>query len=206
MTHPGHHGGEGHEHHHHEIPTEGRALTSVAVSATLHCLTGCAIGEVTGMAIGTALGFSGPRNHRARGRARLSVRLHADQPAAAPRWARPRRGDSDRVGFRHPLHRGDGDRGQPDHGAHPRRHGCRPLGHSLLGGTFVRSLPCVPGGAAGEPLADLERQGPCRGPRDRNPRRSLAARRRRGARGGGSLRRRCPDRGGALGRRERRWP
>ncbi|HZK16334.1 MAG TPA: DUF4396 domain-containing protein [Solirubrobacterales bacterium] len=45
-------------HHHHEMPTEGRALTVVAVSATLHCLTGCAIGEVAGMAIGTAFGFS----------------------------------------------------------------------------------------------------------------------------------------------------
>ena len=44
--------------HHHEMPTEGSALTGVAVSATLHCLTGCAIGEVAGMAIGTALGFS----------------------------------------------------------------------------------------------------------------------------------------------------
>jgi hypothetical protein len=31
---------------------------SVALSATLHCLTGCAIGEVLGMVIGTALGFS----------------------------------------------------------------------------------------------------------------------------------------------------
>ena len=40
------------------MPTEGAALTAVAVSATLHCLTGCAIGEVAGMAIGTALGFS----------------------------------------------------------------------------------------------------------------------------------------------------
>ena len=30
----------------------------VALSATLHCLTGCAIGEVLGMIIGTALGFS----------------------------------------------------------------------------------------------------------------------------------------------------
>ena len=36
----------------------GRALNQVAVSATLHCLTGCAIGEVLGMVIGTALGFS----------------------------------------------------------------------------------------------------------------------------------------------------
>ena len=47
-----------HAHHHHEMPTEGRALTGMAVSATLHCLTGCAIGEVAGVAIGTALGFS----------------------------------------------------------------------------------------------------------------------------------------------------
>ena len=47
-----------HEHHHHELPTSGRALTNMSISATLHCLTGCAIGEVAGMAIGTALGFS----------------------------------------------------------------------------------------------------------------------------------------------------
>ena len=31
---------------------------SVAASATLHCLTGCAIGEVLGMVIGTAAGLS----------------------------------------------------------------------------------------------------------------------------------------------------
>jgi hypothetical protein len=46
------------EHAHHELPTGGRALDLVALSATLHCLTGCAIGEVTGMVVGTALGFS----------------------------------------------------------------------------------------------------------------------------------------------------
>jgi hypothetical protein len=45
-------------HEHHEMPTERSALTSVAISATLHCLTGCAIGEIAGMIIGTALGFS----------------------------------------------------------------------------------------------------------------------------------------------------
>jgi hypothetical protein len=33
-------------------------VNDVALKATLHCLTGCAIGEVLGMAIGTALGFS----------------------------------------------------------------------------------------------------------------------------------------------------
>ena len=40
------------------MPTGGSELTAVALSATLHCLTGCAIGEVAGVAIGTALGFS----------------------------------------------------------------------------------------------------------------------------------------------------
>ena len=44
--------------HDHELPAGGRELTGLAVSATLHCLTGCAIGEVAGVAIGTALGFS----------------------------------------------------------------------------------------------------------------------------------------------------
>ncbi len=47
-----------HQHTHHEMPESGSALTRVALSATLHCLTGCAIGEVLGMVIGTALGFS----------------------------------------------------------------------------------------------------------------------------------------------------
>jgi hypothetical protein len=44
--------------HDHELPTSGRALDRLAVDATLHCLTGCAIGEVLGMVIGSALGFS----------------------------------------------------------------------------------------------------------------------------------------------------
>jgi hypothetical protein len=48
-----------HDHHHHgPLPTSGRALDGVAFSATLHCLTGCALGEIAGMVIGTALGFS----------------------------------------------------------------------------------------------------------------------------------------------------
>jgi len=33
-------------------------INRLAFSATVHCLTGCAIGEVLGMVIGTALGFS----------------------------------------------------------------------------------------------------------------------------------------------------
>lgn len=34
------------------------SITKSAVSATLHCLTGCAIGEVLGMVIGTGLNWS----------------------------------------------------------------------------------------------------------------------------------------------------
>ena len=38
-------------------PGSGQASWRTAFSATVHCLTGCAIGEVAGMAIGTALGW-----------------------------------------------------------------------------------------------------------------------------------------------------
>ena len=45
----------GHEaHDHHDMG----GLNSMALSATLHCLTGCAIGEVAGLMIGTAIGLS----------------------------------------------------------------------------------------------------------------------------------------------------
>ncbi len=47
-----------HDHRHAALPTSGRALDGVALSATLHCLTGCAIGEVVGMIIATALALS----------------------------------------------------------------------------------------------------------------------------------------------------
>lgn len=33
------------------------SLTQLAISATIHCLTGCSIGEVLGMVIGTAFGW-----------------------------------------------------------------------------------------------------------------------------------------------------
>ena len=35
----------------------GSSLTRSAVSATVHCLTGCAIGEVVGMVVATAVGW-----------------------------------------------------------------------------------------------------------------------------------------------------
>ena len=38
--------------------TEHNASWRTAITATLHCLTGCAIGEILGMVIGTAFGWS----------------------------------------------------------------------------------------------------------------------------------------------------
>jgi Domain of unknown function (DUF4396) len=47
-----------HGHERHVGPTGYATVPwSVAASATLHCLTGCAIGEVLGMVIGSALGL-----------------------------------------------------------------------------------------------------------------------------------------------------
>ncbi|MEU6592050.1 DUF4396 domain-containing protein [Streptomyces sp. NPDC046881] len=47
-----------HVHHHaHHTGHAGGAGWGTAAQATLHCLTGCAIGEVLGMVVGTALGW-----------------------------------------------------------------------------------------------------------------------------------------------------
>jgi hypothetical protein len=39
------------------MATQSSALNRTAFSATLHCLTGCSIGEVLGMVIGSSLGW-----------------------------------------------------------------------------------------------------------------------------------------------------
>lgn len=44
-------------HQHHPLATSPAGLTRLAFLATLHYLTGCAIGEVLGLVIGTALGW-----------------------------------------------------------------------------------------------------------------------------------------------------
>ncbi|MEU7068997.1 DUF4396 domain-containing protein [Streptomyces narbonensis] len=58
VRHQGHeeqHQDHGTHHAHHQA--DGKASWGMAAKATLHCLTGCAIGEVLGMVIGTALGW-----------------------------------------------------------------------------------------------------------------------------------------------------
>ncbi|MBB5914781.1 hypothetical protein BJY24_003648 [Nocardia transvalensis] len=54
------HGGhrpETESHSGHTMATHAPATWKMAASATLHCLTGCAIGEILGLVIGTALGW-----------------------------------------------------------------------------------------------------------------------------------------------------
>jgi len=49
---------QGHSYPQHHAHGAGASLDRTALAATLHCLAGCAIGEVLGMVIGTALGWS----------------------------------------------------------------------------------------------------------------------------------------------------
>ena len=51
-SHEAHAGHDGHEGH------DMGGINTMALSATLHCLTGCAIGEIAGLMIGTAIGLS----------------------------------------------------------------------------------------------------------------------------------------------------
>ncbi|MBN6058462.1 DUF4396 domain-containing protein [Nonomuraea sp. RK-328] len=57
--HTGHRSAEHHGHHHSaHAAGPGKVSWRTAASATLHCLTGCAIGEVLGLVIATALGWT----------------------------------------------------------------------------------------------------------------------------------------------------
>jgi hypothetical protein len=53
------HAADGHDRHDEQTGHAhgAQSLNGLAVSATNHCLTGCVIGEVSGMAIGTAFGW-----------------------------------------------------------------------------------------------------------------------------------------------------
>lgn len=63
-THQHHHHQNGHPHHEHKhhdahsAPATSISDFKLALSATLHCLMGCGIGEVAGMIIATAIGLS----------------------------------------------------------------------------------------------------------------------------------------------------
>ena len=62
----------------HAMPSPNR----LALSATIHCLTGCAIGEVLGMVIATALGWHDLAVGAPGDRSGVRVRLCPDHPSA----------------------------------------------------------------------------------------------------------------------------
>ena len=57
LEHDSHAGHAGHGNHDGHSGHDSHDMSGMAVSATLHCLTGCAIGEILGLLIGTALGW-----------------------------------------------------------------------------------------------------------------------------------------------------
>ena len=165
------------------MPTSGSALTRVALSATLHCLTGCAIGEVLGMVIGTALGFS------ELGTVALAVALAFLFGYALTSLPLLRAGlalsavvpialASDTLSI--------ATMEIVDNAimlARPRARWRPARQPAVLGQPVVRARDRRRRGAAGQPLAHRPRQGPRRRARDRHPRRAVAARgRHRGGR------------------------
>ncbi len=46
------------DHTHHVTNKDGQGINKMAASATLHCLIGCAVGEMIGVTIGTHAGFA----------------------------------------------------------------------------------------------------------------------------------------------------
>jgi hypothetical protein len=49
---------QGHQHHDHSHHHQAHGTSNrIALSATVHCLTGCAVGELVGVTIGTHAGF-----------------------------------------------------------------------------------------------------------------------------------------------------
>src|SRR3954453_6318271 len=113
--------------HSHAAPDTGPSLNQLALSATVHCLTGSAIGEVLGMVIGTALGWSNAATIVASillafvfGYGLTSLPLL--RAGLGPRPAAPLAFAS-RLRLRHALDHDDGDRRHADHRADPGRQG-----------------------------------------------------------------------------------
>ena len=159
-------------------------LNRLAFSATVHCLTGCAIGEVLGMVIGTALGLSNLATIV------LAVALAflfgyglTSLPLLRSGMALER-GRAARARVRHGQHRDDGGRRQRDRPADP---GALDLGLGDIG--FWASLAAAlldrrRGRLPGQPVPDRPRPRPrrrARAPRARALTRTAAAGRLRSA-------------------------
>lgn len=102
--------GRGHCHHRRTEGDSPTSLNRLTFFATVHCLTGCAVGEVAGMVIGTALGW-GNGETVALAVAGLRNRICHDPLAVAPCRVCAGYGIGARLGVGYLVHRDDGDRG-----------------------------------------------------------------------------------------------
>lgn len=96
----------------------------MAARATLHCLTGCAIGEILGMVIGTALGWGNTETMVLAIVLAFFFGYTLTLRSILKAGCRLPYGVPGRPGRRHPLHRGDGTdrqrRDRPVAGRHGR--------------------------------------------------------------------------------------
>ena len=155
----------------HSMHETESSLNRTAFTATLHCLTGCAIGEVLGMIIGTALGWSNPATIA------LSVVLAflfgyslTMLPLLRSGLALASRAPA-RVRLGQPLDRRDGARRQRRDPRDPWRDGRRTLEPALLGIARLRARRRLLLRLPAEPLPDRERPGPRRRPQPSRSRR-----------------------------------
>jgi hypothetical protein len=156
---PGRHMG----HDHHGDGSETASLNRTSLMATLHCLTGCTIGEVLGMVIGTALGWSNwPTVALA---VALAFLFGYGMTLLPLRRTGMAWGEGTRAGLRvrYPLHDDDGVGGQCDHGRDPRRHGRRIGRPDILGEPARLAGPGRRRSVPSEPLVDRTRQRSCVG-------------------------------------------
>ena len=108
--------------------------------ATLHCLTGCAIGEVLGMVIGTSAGLHDGATVALADRAGLLLRLRADRPRRPARRPAVPPGRAGGPGRGHRLDPRHGDRRQRGHARRPGRHGGRDRRACCSGARWPASL------------------------------------------------------------------
>jgi hypothetical protein len=135
--------------HHHAMSHHSVSVSRVAFSATVHCLTGCAIGEVLGMVVGTFFGWDNTKTILLAVILAFvfgySLTLYPMLTVGVPFRSALGLG----LSLRYAIDRCYGVRGQWDCPCDTRCHGCRSLDWALLGeshivaGRRLRSrIPC----------------------------------------------------------------
>ena len=169
------HDDHAHHHHHGPLPTSGRALDLRRVQRHAPLPDRLRDRRDHGHGRRDRARVLRVGHGRAGRRARVPVRLHAHELAAAARGLHGRRGRPDRARHRHGQHRDHGGGRQRDHAPDPRRDGGGAHERALLGQPVGRARRRRRGGLPRQPPADRAR---ARATRSCTRRASTAARRR----------------------------